>query len=178
MSAVITDADERTADAIVDWWCADDRLRRLAPVELVPKIAQAIADARERAKRITAAHIFDRAEQYDHSSGIYDAMTQVAASIAEIDAERDRQDRLHPGTSRIPDGTGERWAWLEWMARGLAEREVANGGPTHATVLLEEVAEALAATTVADMRKEIVQAAACCVKWLEDIDRREFEETP
>lgn len=94
------------------------------------------------------------------------------AIFADIDSERDRQDRLHPGTTQIPDGTGARWAWLERMARGFAETEVANGGPTHATVLLEEVAEALAAGTVAEMRKELIESAACCVKWIEDIDRR------
>lgn len=43
---VVTEADEKAADAVIDWWCTDGRLRRLAPAELVPIIAQAIARAR------------------------------------------------------------------------------------------------------------------------------------
>jgi hypothetical protein len=42
---------------------------------------------------------------------------------------------------------------------------------TWADVLNEEVAEALAATSVAHLREELVQVAAVAVRWIEAIDR-------
>jgi hypothetical protein len=96
----------------------------------------------------------------------------------EIDSERDRQDRLHPGTSRIPDGTGAgRWHAFELDARFEYERAKAEGRLTHAHVLAEEFAEVMAEKDPVALRKELVEVAACCVKWCEEIDRRGRDET-
>lgn len=91
-----------------------------------------------------------------------------------IDAERDRQDRLHPGTSQIPDGTGGggRKTW-ETIARISYERAKREGRLTHAHVFDEETAEVLAETDPVKLRTELVQVAAVAVKWIEEIDRRE-----
>lgn len=90
-----------------------------------------------------------------------------------IDKERDRQDRLHPGTSQIPDGTGiEKWGWLEKAAREQSGMEETLGKVTHATVLLEEVAEALAAENGTDLETELTQVAAVAVQWIEKLRAR------
>lgn len=93
--------------------------------------------------------------------------------FAAIDAERDRQDRLHPGTTRIPDGTGGKlFGALEATARARFEVARANGRLTHADVFFEEAAEVLAETDPDRLRVEIIQAAAVLVKWAEELWRR------
>ncbi len=90
-----------------------------------------------------------------------------------IDAERDRQDRLHPGTAQIPDGTGGggRKTW-EAIARNACDRAHREGRLTHAHVFEEEASEVLAETDPVKLRVELIQTAAICVKWIEEIDRR------
>ncbi len=44
------------------------------------------------------------------------------------------------------------------------------GGATWRDVLLEEVYEALAEVNACDLRQELVQVAAVCAAWIEDID--------
>lgn len=93
--------------------------------------------------------------------------------FAEVDAERDRQDRIHPGTTRIPDGTGgggyETYREITRLSCDRAHRE---GRLTHAHVFAEEAWEVLAETDPAKLRKELVQVAAVAVKWIEELDRR------
>lgn len=89
-----------------------------------------------------------------------------------IDLERDRQDRLHPGTMQIPDGTGKRWAWLEAAARSYAHAEEDASKVTHAGVLLEEVAEALAAENDTDLETELTEIASVAVQWIEKLQAR------
>ena len=99
MSAKITDADRAAAHALVDAWYLSKAAVFGEPgdTSLSARVAQAIADARNHQRRIDAAHAFDRAEQYDHSSGIYDALTQVAASLAEGAAEEaDQHGEFEP----------------------------------------------------------------------------------
>lgn len=96
----------------------------------------------------------------------------------EIDAERDRQDRLHPGTTQIPDGTGGGgYDTRETIAKNACDRAHREGRLTHAHVFEEEAAEVLAATDPEKLRKELVQVAAVAVKWIEEIDRRNKETT-
>lgn len=90
-----------------------------------------------------------------------------------IDSERDRQDRLHPGTTHIPDGTGgERLELFLIAARGGYERAKAEGRLTHAHILAEEFGEAMVEKDQAKLRTELIEVAACCVKWVEAIEAR------
>lgn len=93
-----------------------------------------------------------------------------------IDRERDHQDRLHPGTSRIPDGTGGEYReGVEAIAREAFESAQREGRLTHAHVFDEETAEVLAETDPMKLRTELIQVAAVCVKWIEEIERRSRE---
>lgn len=89
-----------------------------------------------------------------------------------IDLERDRQDRLHPGTSQIPDGTGTQWAWFEAAARRNSHEQEQTNTVTHAGVLLEEVAEALATENDTDLETELTEIASVAVQWIEKLRAR------
>lgn len=99
MSTPVTPADRLASLLALAY--ASPLISPPVPDAVIADVAQAIEDARQAGathqRRITAAHVFDRAEQYEHSSGIYEALTQVAASIAEGDAEEaDRHGEFEP----------------------------------------------------------------------------------
>jgi len=111
MSAKITDADRAVAHANIaahreqdcEYWrgCWVGRLPKPGHQPLCNRLAQVIADAREvgalHQRRIDAAHAFDRCEQYQQSSGCYEAVNKVAASIAMGAAnEADRHGEFEP----------------------------------------------------------------------------------
>ena len=102
------------------------------------------------------------------------AAVSQAAILAEIAAERSRQDIKHPTSGNLPDGTGggggrETWRNIAQHACDRADRE---GCLTFAHVLDEEASEALAETDPVKLREELVQVAAVCVRWIEALDRR------
>lgn len=91
--------------------------------------------------------------------------------LGEIRRERDRQDEKW-GKHNHPDGTGlvfksERDAWT-----AVNDVRSVLGSTTWAPILLEEVFEALAETSPAALRRELVQVASVAVAWIEAIDRR------
>jgi len=103
MSAKITDADRAAAHTLVDSWYMSKAAVFGEPgdTSLSGRVAQAIADAREAGalhqRRIDAAHAFDRCEQYQQSSGCYEAVNQVAISIARGAAnEADQHGEFEP----------------------------------------------------------------------------------
>lgn len=76
------------------------------------------------------------------------------------------------GEQRHPDGTG---AWNRPKAdkyREYCELAFDRGQGTWAHILLEEVYEALAESDEVLLRAELVQVAAVCLSWIEDIDSR------
>ena len=115
--------------------------------------------------------------------------------LGEIAAERVRQDakwgeQNHPDVDRVLTGrpTGcrvERMA-MEYnipsanSAREACDHAARIGQCTWAHILVEEIAEAVEAATLAQLgqgplaalRKELVQVAAVAVSWIEAIDRR------
>ena len=94
--------------------------------------------------------------------------TETRAKIlGRILDERGRQiDKW--GDQRLPDGISPfLGAEIERDARARLERE-----PTFAAVLLEEVGEAIGEADLRKLRVELVQVAAVCVQWLEDVERR------
>ncbi len=58
------------------------------------------------------------------------------------------------------------------MARNACNRAHREGRLTHAHVFEEEACEVLNAQTPEDLRKELVQVGAMCLKWVLDIDGR------
>jgi hypothetical protein len=89
-----------------------------------------------------------------------------------VNNERARQEKLYPGQETIADGTGCQWNWLEHFARNESADELKSGKPSSAVILLEEVAEALAAENGTDLERELVEVAACAVAWLERLQAR------
>ena len=102
MSAKITDADRSTAKLVL--FAGGPSVRQWIEIgngDFPDRVAQAIADAREAGalyqRRIDAAHAFDRCEQYQQSSGCYEAVNQVAISIARGAAnEADQHGEFEP----------------------------------------------------------------------------------
>lgn len=105
----------------------------------------------------------------------------VGEVLAEIVDERHRQDAKW-GEQNHPDGTGPNGqrAQLNSMVnreyadyrRRKCQADFVDGYGSWAHILEEEVAEAYAAATVADLRGELIQVAAVAVAWVEAIDRR------
>jgi hypothetical protein len=99
---------------------------------------------------------------------------EMSRLVVGIVMERLRQRAAFPAEERgLPDGTGG--AGFENrrdQMRRLCDLASQEGRLTHAHILEEEVAEALAETDPAKLREELVQVAAVAVKWIEEIDRR------
>jgi hypothetical protein len=93
--------------------------------------------------------------------------------LGDIDAERHRQMAEY-GDQHLPDGTGNRY-YVDQAERYKAindARTSAKVEPRWAQVLLEEAYEAVAETDIARLRAELVQVAAVCVSWVQDLDSR------
>jgi hypothetical protein len=92
----------------------------------------------------------------------------------EVIHERKRQTARW-GVQHLPDGTGSARAqvFADAMKR-VCDRAAEDGELTWALILLEEVAEAMAEPTGSpNLRTELLQIAAVCVAFVEDIDHRE-----
>lgn len=109
----------------------------------------------------------------------------TATVLAEVAEERYRQDLKFPGdlVAGHVNGTGGlcdpiTGADVVASAKGREEAMRAlceewkdrYGVGNFALILDEEVSEAFAATTVVDLRKELIQVAAVAVKWVEYLD--------
>lgn len=93
--------------------------------------------------------------------------------LADISTERDRQ-LLKWGPQTHPDGTEDtaNSRELRDMWRRHCDAMARQGRVTWLDILREETYEAFAETDPAALRKELVQAAAVAVAWIEDIDSR------
>lgn len=103
--------------------------------------------------------------------------------LSEVRAERLRQDEKW-GEQNHADGVGDDVHLLGDVARPTygtlcyLQRENVNdaarqGRSRWAGILLEEAFEALSATSVDELRAELVQVAAVAVQWVQAIDRRQ-----
>lgn len=92
--------------------------------------------------------------------------------LAQVAHERSAQEAKW-GQQNHADGTG--YAYLKGLAdkaRRECDTAAAAGHVTWRLILREEYREALAATSVEELREELVQVAAVAVAWIEAIDRR------
>lgn len=112
-----------------------------------------------------------------------DRLTAAAATLIfnDIAAERARQEAKFPD-QHLPNGTGPDWPILGvphnfWCgdaaetAKRLADTAAHHGTLTWHHVLNEEFREAAAEADPAKLRVELIQVAAVCVRWLEDLER-------
>jgi hypothetical protein len=104
--------------------------------------------------------------------------TAVAAVLAEVQAERDRQDARW-GEQNHPDGTGPDIDFLGTPLdihvaafRRSCQDAAAAGKPTWFGISLEEDFEAYAERDPAMLRAELIQSIAVKVAWVQAIDRR------
>jgi hypothetical protein len=100
-------------------------------------------------------------------------MPEQEEILLEIAIERAKQD-LKWGPQHHKDGVGgSHLEEAEKEARAWCEARANAGTLTWRDILFEEVTEAFAAATVADLREELLQTCAVAVAWIEDIDSRE-----
>jgi hypothetical protein len=95
-------------------------------------------------------------------------------ALDDVRDERGRQIQKW-GIQSLPDGTGVPREWREYKRKFYqerCERHAKEGRVSWMDVLAEEVAEAFAEVNPCCLREELVQVAAVCVAWIEDIDRR------
>ncbi|MGE5721371.1 MAG: hypothetical protein ACM3YM_02830 [Sphingomonadales bacterium] len=98
--------------------------------------------------------------------------THLRPVVREIDVERDRQDAKW-GQQNHPDGAIGREIDVREAARAKTRCQGnAPGEDNWRDILEEEITEAYAAQSPAELRAELVQVAAVCVAWIEAIDRR------
>lgn len=96
--------------------------------------------------------------------------------LADVAAERARQENLWGDQSHFPDGTGpalpRSFRGAAHYSRELCQLATRTGQVTWRHVLMEEVGEVLEAPAPTELRGELVQLAAVCAQWIEAIDRR------
>ncbi len=99
--------------------------------------------------------------------------------LEEITAERARQDekfgpQSHPSILDMPPKSLSSYYEipLEQRAKDNCELAFSNNEGTWADIALEEFAEVVFAPDEASRRTELVQLAAVCVAWIEDLDRK------
>lgn len=93
--------------------------------------------------------------------------------LVDIHDERERQDAKW-GVARqdhLKNGTGGEYRASARLYQKLCDLATARGHVTFSDILLEEVYEALAEEDPTALRKELIQVAAVCVKWVEKLDR-------
>jgi hypothetical protein len=104
-----------------------------------------------------------------------DADTAGAGVLAEIGAERARQDQKF-GEQNHRNGTGMPvYRYAANRYRAATNRAAAAGDVSWRDILLEELFEALAESDPAKLRAELLQIAAVAAAWIEAIDRRDVK---
>lgn len=100
------------------------------------------------------------------------ALLPAEAVLGEVLNERRRQ-LAKWGVQHRPDGTPAGAAtYNAQLSKAACQRAEANGGATWDQVLSEEFFEAMAESDPQALRTELLQVAAVCVAWAEDIDSR------
>lgn len=96
----------------------------------------------------------------------------VRPVLAEVDAERDRQEERW-GEQSHPDGTGlPEDAVIAQDDRMVCQQAAREGILTYRHILQEEVSEAFAEADPRRLRAELIQVSAVAAAWVECIDRR------
>lgn len=93
--------------------------------------------------------------------------------LGDIASERDKQDAKW-GPQSHQDGTGDpAMKAIADYAKKRCDQLFSEGKGTWGAILEEETREAFAESSPDLLRKELIQVAAVCVAWIEDLDRRQ-----
>lgn len=92
--------------------------------------------------------------------------------FALIYAERQRQIEKWGAERHLPDGCDLRAYPMAEYCKVLVDHLAERGEITWAAILMEEVLEAMTETDPENLAKELVQVAAVCCAWTEDIKTR------
>ncbi len=91
--------------------------------------------------------------------------------LYDLEKERERQEMKFPGQV-LPSGTGsEELRWEADVHRSECNDAFKTGTCTWRHVLLEEVFEALAEPEGLKLRAELIQVAAVCLRWVDQLDK-------
>ena len=98
--------------------------------------------------------------------------------VVPILEERARIAEVWPAEESMPDGTRHGGGHLVQLAhaRQMVEIAARERRVTHALVFEEEVLEVLTEEDPLKLRLELVQVAACCVRWIQDLETREAQQ--
>jgi hypothetical protein len=108
------------------------------------------------------------------------------STLCRIAGERQLQDKKwgeqnHPDhdptlSDREPQRLAEEYE-IPTAARAkfICQEAFRKGQGSWATILIEEVGEAIGAGTPEDLKQELVQVAAVCVAWIQCIERRHWK---
>ena len=99
----------------------------------------------------------------------------ILSILAQLREERENQDKKW-GEQNHPNGTSEQFTQDADIARAYCERQARRGLVTWKDILEEEIHEAYAEVRPEILRKELIQAAAVIVAWVESIDRDKYIE--
>lgn len=111
-------------------------------------------------------------------------MTSLNNFLEAVRAERERQDKkwgpnqshpdCHPSASDAYDACMFSMCPTEKTAKEMNEDDVTMGTVNWASILMEEVAEAIAAIkdNPSNLPTELTQVAAVCAAWQNDLDNR------
>lgn len=88
-----------------------------------------------------------------------------------VDHERDRQEAKW-GAQSHPNGTSADYVWIADAYKESCEQQTQDGHLTWHDILLEEVFEAMAEEDPDLLEKELIQAIAVAVNWVEDLRRK------
>lgn len=101
-------------------------------------------------------------------------------AVTELLKERTRQNELWGKQVMCLRSSGRQQALAEECARAKEDEGImrAVGSLTWAAVLYEEVLEAFSASSLAELREELVQVAAVAVQMIERIDSGELSLEP
>ena len=108
-------------------------------------------------------------------STAYSSNQSLLRVLADIAKERRRQDAKH-GFIDLPDGTGSEYhVALAPLLKAACDVLAREGLVTWGDILVEEVFEALAEASKAQLRDELIHVAAVCVKWVQWLDLRDAQ---
>jgi hypothetical protein len=96
---------------------------------------------------------------------------EISIPLIDVFHERIRQEKKW-GTQRHPDGTHPVFAEFANIIKEENDDAIKNNNITWSDILTEEVSEAQGETDPEKLRTELIQVAAVCTAWVEDIDRR------
>jgi hypothetical protein len=90
-------------------------------------------------------------------------------SLIDTEKEIARQIELW-GVQSHPFGTNSKWLELAELAKQKTDAKASDGTLTWKDILLEELLEALGEEAIPTLREELIQTAAVCLSWVNDID--------